>query len=582
MGQSTSTSGVIAGVSASSGIARGPAFVCACADDLAVPRRSIEPGEVPGELERLRIAGTEVENEMAALQADVRRKIGEQAASILEAQAALLRDPMLREATARRCREKLVNVEAALSDTVDELASDFARVDDALIRERAADLRDIARRLLDRLQARNESRPSPPADCILVTRELLPSVAATLDQQRIRGIIAEQGAATAHAVILARALDIPTLIHVDEATRRITTGDALIVDGLSGRVYINPSRALQSEYDHAESDFAARRKLLRESLDLPAVTKDGAAIKLSANIGKIADASAAMAFNADGIGLYRTEFAFLAHDHFPSEEEQYDIYRHTAHCVEGRAMVVRVLDVGSDKLLPYFPLPAEANPSLGRRGMRLLLGHPKVLATQLRAILRLSATGPVAVLFPMIGGVDEIIEAREALENAKAQLRAEGAPFDPNIRVGAMIETPSAVITARYIAHEVDFLSVGTNDLVQYLLTTDRTSRDMEAYYEPLHPAVILALRSIFEAAAAENTEVSLCGEIAGNPAYVELLLGLGARALSVAPGEILEVKRVIRSSSIEQASALARRALSARTVREIKSALAARVSPEN
>ncbi|MGH8019955.1 MAG: phosphoenolpyruvate--protein phosphotransferase [Opitutaceae bacterium] len=572
----------ITGMPASAGIARGPAFVCACGEDSVAPRRSIRAEEVPAELERLRLAETEVENDLAALQADVGRKIGDQAASILEAQAALLRDPMLHDATARRCREELVNVEAALSDTVDELARGFARVDDALIRERADDLRDVARRLLDRLQARDGSgMPQIPDGCILVTRELLPSVAATLDHQHIRGIIAEQGATTAHAVILARALGIPTLIHVDEATRRIATEDALILDGISGRVYINPSRMVQSEYNRAESDFAARRKVLQESLDLPAVTLDGTAVRLSANAGKMADASAAMAFNADGIGLYRTEFVFLVRDHFPSEEEQCEIYRKTAAYVEGRMTVIRVLDVGSDKMLPYFPLPPETNPSLGRRGMRLLLGHRKILITQLRAILRVSAERPVAVLFPMIGGVDEIIEARDALEEAKAQLRAEGTPFDANIRVGAMIETPAAAITARYIAREVDFLSIGTNDLVQYMLTTDRTSSDMAAYYEPLHPAIIQALKWIFEAAAAEGTDISLCGEIAGNPAYVELLLGLGARSLSVAPGEILEVKRVIRSSNMAEAIALAQRVLGARTVREVKAALAARVSPE-
>jgi phosphotransferase system enzyme I (PtsI) len=310
------------------------------------------------------------------------------------------------------------------------------------------------------------------------------------------------------------------------------------------------------------------------------VTRDGVTITLAANVGKVADASVAAACHAEGIGLYRTEFAFLVHPSFPTEEQQYQVYGRAADQVRPHEVVIRVLDVGSDKLLPYFPLPLEANPSLGRRGTRLLLGHPEILRTQLRAILRLSATHTVALLFPMIGGVEEFNAAREAVEQAKAQLHQEGLAFDLHIKVGAMIETPSAAITARWIAREADFLSIGTNDLVQYLLTTDRTSMEMSAYYEPMHPAVIQTIKLVLDGAAAEGKPVSICGEMAGNAAYTALLLGLGATRLSVASGELLEIKRVIRSISMTAARQLAKRALAAGTIDEVKACLAAAARP--
>lgn len=567
---------MLTGLAASSGIARGAAFVCSCGDGVSVPRRTVAPAEIAGELARLEKAVTEVETELLALRDETARKLGPDSAAIFEAQACLLRDPELSGAAARRCRTDRINVEAAWQDTAEALGQAFAQLDDPLIRERAADLRDVTRRLLARLSAIAAPRnPSFPPGCIVVTRELLPSLAAELDRVAIAGIVAEQGGPTAHAVILARALGIPTLLYVEEATRRVRSGDSLILDAMAGRLFVRPSPSVQREYQRHEADLATHRALLKEALHLPAETTDGVRIKLNANIGKIADAAAAVEMNAAGIGLYRTEFVFLIEDHFPSEEEQYRIYRKTADRIGEREMVIRVLDVGSDKVLPYFPLPPEANPSLGQRGTRLLLNHPEVFTPQLRAVLRLSATHRVAILFPMIGGVDEILAAKARLRAVQAELRAENIPFNPAMRLGAMVETPSAVLTARHIAQEVDFLSIGTNDLTQYLLASDRTSHAMANYYEPLHPAVMLSLKAVADAAAAEGKEVSVCGEMAGNPSYTELLLGLGIRSLSVAPHELLEVKRVIRATRTAVAHAVAECVLSARTIAAVKACLA-------
>lgn len=574
--QNAKFSGALIGTAASPGIARGPAFLCPCGQRLAIPRRTVSENELPQELEKLEAAIRDAEHDLQTLQEETSRNVGKKEAEIFEVQKLLLHDPTFRSEITGRCLRDRVNVEAALAGAIEKLTSLFAQLEDPYYRERAADLRDMGQRVMEILLRSPAGRISPtlPEGSIIVTGELLPSLTAQLNRTRVAGLIAEGGGLTAHAVILARSLGIPTLVNVPNAVSKIHTGDRLVMDGLAGRVFINPSKGILREYDRLEEDFKAHQNALKEVIDLPAVTVDGVKIKLSASIGKTADAEAAVRFKAEGIGLYRTEFVFLVEDHFPTEEEQYRIYRATVERVKPREVVIRALDVGSDKLLPYFPLPHEVNPSLGFRGTRLLLAHPEILRTQLRAILRLSATHPVSLLFPMIAGVDEMVEARRIVERIKSELSAAGQAFNAHIPVGAMIETPAAAITARRIAREADFLSIGTNDLVQYLLISDRTSPAMTAYYEPLHPAVLHVLKSVIDIGGAENKGVSVCGEMAGNPAYIELLLGLGARSLSVSPGEILGIKKMVRSLSIERAESVARRALELGTVQEIKTCL--------
>jgi phosphotransferase system enzyme I (PtsI) len=569
---------MILGIAVSPGIARGIAFVPPSTEHSLIPRRSISDAQLPEEISRLDGVLDEAEGELLALEVEVRDKIGIQDAKILGVQAALLRDPTFREEIVDRCEKQGINVEAALIDTAERWDLVFNQIDDPSFRERAVDLRDLAGRLLNLLVKRDQEHTSvPPKDSILVVGELLPTIIAKLDTSRVRALVAERGGPTAHAVILARSLGIPTVIDAETATSAIQPNDPLIVDGLAGRVFINPSEAIRREYDQFEADLRSRRTALRSLIELPSRTQDGITITLNANVGKVADATAALELKADGIGLYRTEFVFLTEDHFPGEEEQYQMYRATADKIAPGPTVIRVLDLGSDKQLSYLSLPFEANPSLGHRGTRLLLHHGEILRSQLRAILRLSATHPVSILFPMICDVEEMIEARKAVESAQAELRAEGLPFNPDIPVGAMIETPSAAITARWIARQADFLSIGANDLVQYLLVSDRSSREMTAYYEPFHPAVIQALKLIVDAVAAEGKELSICGEVAGNPAYIELLLGLGIRNLSVTPRELLEVKNAVRSLSIEQSRKRIEPILVSQTVRDVKAGLSTR-----
>ena len=371
---------MILGEVASSGVARGPAFVCAFVEQTTVPRRVINETEIQKEMEKLDTAISEAAKELLDLKEIVQQKAGKQEAKIFETQILLLHDLSLREEISNRCLAERINVEAALDEAIEKLTSLFLRLEDPYFRERAADLRDVGKRLLDILtKSQRLGIANIPDGSVIVTGELFPSATGQLDGQTTRGIIVEKGGQTTHATILARALGIPLLIRVSDATTRIRTGDQLIVDGLAGRVFINPTEAIRREYDRLEADLQAHRTALKGLIELPAMTLDGVRIKLCANIGKSADAVAAATLNVDGVGLYRTEFVFLVQDHFPSEEEQYQMYRTTAEHLKQREVVIRVLDIGSDKLLPYFPLPLEANLALGCRGIRLLLAHPEIL-----------------------------------------------------------------------------------------------------------------------------------------------------------------------------------------------------------
>ena len=566
---------MILGEVASSGLARGRALLCDCAKQTVVPRRQVSEAEVGKEIERFDSAVSAAEGKLLEVQANVRRTLGKGEAEIFEAQILLMRDAQLRDAVRDLCLEKRINVEAALDEAITHLMDLFGRLEDPYFRERAADLHDVGKRLLEHL-AKNlqPSIPTLPEGCVLVTNELLASVAAQLEGHGVRGLIGEKGGLPAHATILARALNIPMLVQVAEATNRIRAGDLVIVDALAGRVFINPKPEILRKYDQLEADLQIHQSALKGLIDLPAVTRDGVEIKLCANIGQTADAVAAANVKADGVGLYRTEFIFLVQDHFPSEAEQYQFYRTTAEHLQPGETVIRVLDIGSDKPLPYFPLTRETNPALGCRGTRLLLAHPTVLHTQLRAILRLSASHPVAILLPMIGGMDELRAAKAAIQDVKAELAAEGQPFNPRIPLGAMIETPSAAILIGQLVGEVDFFSVGTNDLVQYLLAADRISGDLASSYEPLHPAVLQVLATLATVAKAKGKPICLCGEIASDPAYATLLIGLGFRSFSVSPGRLLEVKYAIRSIRLSEAEELAGKVLPLNSTRDIKAHL--------
>jgi len=408
----------------------------------------------------------------------------------------------------------------------------------------------------------------------LVADELLPSATARLELSQVKALVTERGGRFSHTSILARSMRIPALTGIQEVASKTQTGDLLIVDGLSGILFVNPGESVLHEYERLEAELSGYRAGLQKGIDLPSVTLDGTVVPLLANASKVSDTEAAYLYRADGIGLYRTEFAFSIRSAFPSEDDQYQLLKRAAERIHPRKIVLRLLDMGADKQLSYFPLPASRNPSLAQRGIRLLLKNPAVLKTQLRAFLRVSADHPVSILLPVVGGLDEVRGTRAVLTQVMAELAAEGIAFNPRVPVGGMIEIPSAAVLTSVLAQELDFFSLGTNDLVQYVLAADREDDSVADYYQPLHPAVLRIIRSVVLAAHAAHRPLTICGEMAGDPEYTELLLGLGLREFSVAPGEMLEVKNAIRTLTVAGAEALATAALKLGLTSEIEALL--------
>jgi phosphotransferase system enzyme I (PtsI) len=578
MERAVSNNQLMRGTAVSSGIAHGTAYVLHRVAGAVVPRRALEAAEVEGELSRFEDALSKAEQELLALRKDVAERIGPGQADIFAAQAVVVRDPALHDKVVVVVREKGINVEAALVEVIDQFTRTFDQIHDAYLRERAADIRDVGRRVLGALIAHDgPATLDIPDGSILVADELLPSAIADLELHRVKAFVTERGGKFSHTSILARSMRMPAITGVPEAARKIKTGDELIVDGVSGIVIVDPDESVQRDYDRLEAELRGYKAELQKLVDLPSVTLDGTAIPLLANVSKFSDTEAAVLYKADGIGLYRTEFGFTIRPAFPTEDEQYEFLARAAERVHPRKIVLRLLDVGGDKQLPYFPLPASRNPSLARRGIRLLLENPDVLVRQLRAFLRVSAEHPVSILIPVVGGLEEVRATRAIVVQVMKGLTAEGTLFNPEVPVGAMIEVPSAAILATALAKEVDFFSLGTNDLVQYVLAADREDDSVADAYRPLHPAVLRLIGLVAEAARKAGRPLTICGDMAGDPESTELLVGLGLREFSVAPGEMLEVKSAIRKVSVADAKMLAAEALEMGTATEVEALLARR-----
>ena len=566
---------MLKGIGVSAGVAQGTAYVVAEGLRSTVPNRSVRASELEGERARFDAAVARADAELLALQEEVRENIGPSQADIFAAQRLVLGDPFLREQVLRSAAEQRINVEAALSKVFDEYTRRLETAPDGNLRARTADIHDVRKRLLSALaQQGTLEGPKVPDGAIVVSDELLPSVTARLELDSVRAFVTERGNRFSHSSILARSLGTPAVAGVASAAGKIRTGDRLIVDGVAGVVFVNPEASIEREYDRLAADLRSSKEELRHLVDLSSVTLDGTTLPLLANVNKFSDTEAALLYNADGIGLYRTEFTFSIRSAFPTEDEQYEFLERAAERMHPRKLVLRLVDLGCDKTLTYFPLPPSRNPSLAERGIRLLLRHVDVLKTQLRAFLRVSARHPVSILVPMVIGIEDVRQVRQVVRQVQAELAAEGKPFNAAIPIGAMIEVPSAALMARTLAKEVDFLSLGTNDLVQYVLAADREDETTAPYYQPLHPAVLHLIDSVVEGARSAGRELAICGEMAGDPLHTALLLGLGLREFSVAPRQMLEVKDAIRRTHLGEARKLARAALDLGSAAEVEALL--------
>ncbi len=562
--------GLRKGIVLSPGICRGTAFLVGRGAGESPVRGAAEGSGPEDEVARFRLACERSEAELVRLRNALTGPLTTVAAGILGAQELFLRDPTFVDRVVRRIRDSGHSAEAAAQEVVDELSAALASAADPYLRERSADIRDIGQRVLVVLGGGEHDLEIPPGS-ILVASELSPSLVASFSPERVRGVVTELGAKASHAAILLRSAGIPAVGGIARVMHAIAPGSDLLVDAVAGLVFVEPSASVCAEYERLEADLRAHDALLAGETRLPSTTRDGVSIQLAANLGKAADTESAVLWNADAVGLYRTEFAFDIRGSFPTEAEQAAVLEGIAERLHPRPIVFRLLDLGADKTLDYFPLPEVANPALGLRGTRLLLAHPEVLRTQLRAILRVSVSHPVSILLPMIGGVEEVRAVRVYLRDAMQELLAEGVCVDERLPLGVMIEVPSAVLVAGDLAREVDFLSLGTNDLAQYLLAADRDDAAMNHYYRMLHPAVLRAVQGVVRAGERAHKKVTICGEMAGDPYYTELLIGLGLRSFSVAPRQIGELRHEIRLVDALRAGGLAKRLLRCPTRDEIR-----------
>ena len=536
------------GIGVSPGIAAGPVLVLK-ADDHPLPEYAVPAEEVPREMIRLEAALIETRRQLNEIQQRVGEAMGGESAGIFEAHLHVVDDPSFVDEIYRDVREKRKNIEKSLSEVSERYAQTLLQMDDDYLRERAADIRDVTRRILRNLMGGGaDLLAGLETPRVLVARDIAPSEMASFDRRKILGVVTELGSPTSHTAIMARAMELPAIVGLRDLCRHLADGDRLILDGVRGVLVLHPSPGREADYGRIARSRSVIQKRLAALKDEDAVTLDGHAVVLSANIEMPADVEAVWARGARGVGLFRSEYLYLAGAGEPSEEQQYRAYAEVARRILPESVIIRTLDLGGDKLPASVRIPEESNPFLGWRAIRLCLARPEIFKTQLRALLRASAHNPnLRIMYPMVSSAGEIDQAGVLLEACKGELAAAGIAFNPAVEVGAMIEIPSAALTADLIAPKVKFFSIGTNDLVQYALAVDRVNERVAHLYEPTHPAVLQLIRLTVESSHRHGIWTGVCGEMAGNPILAPLLLGLGVDELSASPGAIPLVKDVLR-----------------------------------
>ncbi len=559
----------IKGIPASPGIAIGKVLLYN-ESPTAIPRFHLSREDVASEVERLKRAVERAAGDIQLIKESLDKDAKDQHA-LLEAHTLMLYDPCFNELAHERIGKELKNVEWVLQETVNSLVEQLEATQDSYLRERSSDILDSSRRIIDHLLNRKRiSLGKLDQEVILVAHNLLATEMLQLDRRKIQAVIMDVGGKTSHTAILARSFGLPAVVGLKDVTGQVATGDPVVVDGIEGLVTLDPDGETLENYRNKRALFEKKESQLYNITDLPAETTDGKLIRLKANIEFPAETDQVLNINAEGVGLFRSEFLFMDQRESADEESQYRSYRQVLEAMGDRPVTIRTLDVGGDKLISEIESQHEANPLLGWRAIRFCLEKTNLFRTQLRALLRASRHGRLQIMFPMISGIEEFEEALSLVEEVKAELKGEEIPFDANIPIGLMIEVPSAAMTSDILAERADFLSIGTNDLIQYSIAIDRGNEKVAHMYQPLHPGLIRMIHLVVQNAHRHGIPVSLCGEMGGEPLYTPILLGLGLDEISMSAYSLPEIKKIIRSVSIAESEELLGSILEMRSYKEI------------
>ena len=567
------------GIAASDGIAIAKVYTLT-EPDLTVTKVTVEDSEK--EVSRLDDALAASIKDVELIKETALKNLGEEEAQVFDAHLMVLSDPELIGQVKDSITSNKVNAESALKEVTDMFISIFAGMEDnPYMQERAADIRDVSKRILAHLLGVKIPSPATIKDeVIIVAADLTPSDTAQLNRQYVKAFVTDIGGRTSHSAIMARSLEIPAIVGTKEVTSIAKDGDIIIVDGLSGDVFLNPSEEVVAEYRAKAEAFAAQQAEWEKLKDSKTYTKDGHQVELAANIGTPKDLEGVVNNGAEGVGLYRTEFLYMDSHEMPTEEDQFEAYKAVLEGMNGKPVVVRTMDIGGDKELPYLPLPHEMNPFLGYRAIRISLNEPEMFRTQLRALLRASVFGKLRIMFPMIATLNDFRGAKALLEEEKAKLIAEGVAVSDDIQVGIMIEIPAAAVLAHQFAKEVDFFSIGTNDLIQYTMAADRMNERVSYLYQPYNPSILTLIKHVIDSAHKEGKWAGMCGEMAGDQTAVPLLVGLGLDEFSMSASSVLKTRSLISKLSLSDMQALADKAINeCATVQEVEALVEEAVS---